>query len=154
MIRQATARGVLESWKEKCAPKQQQCIDNLKDLINKLLPSSKPKHVNPGVTKFVEKAIELKNAMTEEQAVYRFYLIDFGQPVNDSILNIEDEGCVDGNMLMCTFPGLQRFVINEGVKEKLTVVKASGELQRDMSQSSSSQNEGQKTEEEKSNVKV
>ena len=67
------------------------------------------------------------------------------------LLILEDEGYVSGNMLMCTFPGLHRFVVNVGINEKLIVVKANGELERDMSRSSNSQNEGQKTAADKSN---
>ena len=130
MIRQAIARAVLKSCKNDIAGWREDCVRELVDLLSQLLPKSKVKDISTNVIKFLDTAIQLKNEMTEEQAVYRCYMLAYGELVTNAQLNIGDEEGLKGAMFLCTFPGLQRFVLNEeGEMEVLTVVKANGTLQ-------------------------
>ena len=71
--------------------------------------------------------------MTEEQAVYRCFLVDHGQAIDENFLEVPDEGYVNCVVFLCTFPGLQRMVIHEGKTNRLTVVRAAVELAQETS---------------------
>ena len=100
----------------------------------RILPRSKPKDIDSAVTTFVDKAIKLKDAMIEELAVYRCFLVDNGQRVDESCFEMSDEGCVSGLVFLCMFPGLQQIVIQDQKPEILTLVKADGELRTKMTE--------------------
>ena len=127
MIRQAIALGVLESGKREFDTKKKKCIDALQDVLCQILPKTKNKDVNNPVIKFVESALTLKNAMTEEQAVYRCFMPHNGESVDEASFQMSDEERVSGAVLLCTFPGLS--LINKDNLKKLMVVKADGELE-------------------------
>ena len=132
-IRQAVALSVLDSCKKEVDAKQELCVNDLKDLLCRLLPMSKPKEIENGVVKFIMKAVDLKYKMTEEQAVYRCFFVDNGQRVDENFLKIPYEESIGFVVSLCTFPGLQRYVINESRIMRLTVVKADVELQKETS---------------------
>jgi hypothetical protein len=67
--------------------------------------------------------------MTEEQAIYRCFIVHFGESVTDDILHFGDEGSDKGTVFLCTFPGLRRHVMKEKMDVGLMVVNAAGELQ-------------------------
>jgi hypothetical protein len=80
----------------------------------------------------MDSAIQLKSHMTEEQAVYRCFMLGNGETVTSAQFHIGDEDVSSGVLFLCTFPGLHRIVLNEdGKREVLTVVKASGILNTD-----------------------
>jgi hypothetical protein len=130
MIRQAIARGVLKSCERSASDCRETCIEELVDILSLILPKTKVKSdIRPSAVKFIEAAIQLKNQMTEEQAVYRCFMLAYGESVTNANLNIGDEEIVGGIVFLCTFPGLQRIVLDEeGKKEVLIVVKANGLL--------------------------
>lgn len=133
MIRQAIAKSVLDSCKKDVLAKQTACVTDLTDLLCGLLPVSKPKDIESGVSKFIDRAVKLKYDMAEEQAVYRCFLVDNGQPIDEKFLSVPDEGYIGCVVFLCTFPGLQRIVIHEGKAVRLTVVRAAVELQAETS---------------------
>jgi hypothetical protein len=134
MIRQAIAQSVLYSCKKELPVKQSACVTSLTDLLCGLLPASKPKDIESGVAKFIDRAVKLKYDMTEEQAVYRCFLVDNGQAIDEKFLSVPDERYVGCVVFLCTFPGLQRMVIHEGKTVNLTVVRAAVELQQEISE--------------------
>jgi hypothetical protein len=82
------------------------------------------------VEAFVDMAIEFKFAMTEEQAIYRCYLVAIGEAVKHDIFELDVDGEASGIAYFCTFPGLRRrHLSKEGHDETVIVVKARGELQ-------------------------
>lgn len=65
--------------------------------------------------------------MTQEQAVYRCFMIECAQSVSDVEVDLGDDS--GGILLVCTFPGLRRHIMNEDMKlEETIVVRADGEL--------------------------
>ena len=87
------------------------------------------KNTQTNVVKFVDSAIQLKKQMTEEQAIYRCFLLACGTTVTNAEIDIDDEESSNRTMLFCTFPGLHRLVLGDDKKmEILTVVKAQGML--------------------------
>lgn len=128
MIRQSIARGVLAS-SEKLAPAaREEAIKKFPELLHYLLPKSRPGDLRDGVTKFMDKALALKKEMTQEQAVYRCFMVGCAQPVSEVEVDIGDDGLVSGTLLLCTFPGLMRLILNEDtIFEKTIVVRADGE---------------------------
>lgn len=120
---------MLKSCENNVGDRREECVRELVDLLYQLLPSSKMKDITANVFKFMDSAIKLKNHMTEEQAVYRCFMLSYGETVTNEQLHIGDEDVPGGVLFLCTFPGLYRIVLNEdGEKEVLTVVKASGIL--------------------------
>ena len=127
-IRQAIAKAVLKSCEREIVPKRNAHVVHLDDLLCQLLPRSRAE-IKIGTAKFLDRAINLKIAMTEEQAVYRCFMLDYGDSVTDDILHHGSEGCEKGTIFLCTFPGLRRHIMKEKKEESLTVVKAGVELQ-------------------------
>jgi hypothetical protein len=69
--------------------------------------------------------------MTEEQAIYRCFIPDTGEQFDDEVMEVAEEQPAGHQVLLCTFPGLDRLILKDGRKVSVTVVKASGELQED-----------------------
>lgn len=104
-------------------------IEYFSDFLYMLLPKSRPADLKEGVVKIIDKTLALKNAMTEEQGVYRCFMIRSGNP-NYSLLEVDvGEDTVGGTLLMCTSPGLRRYIVNDEMEMEMSVVvKATGEL--------------------------
>jgi hypothetical protein len=112
-----------------------------------LLPKSRPGDLREGFTRFLDKALALKKEMTQEQAVYRCFMIQCGHQVSDVEVDLGDDN--GGTLLVCTFPGLTRHIVNEDMKfERPIVVRADGELNPPIptgsSKNDTSKGEGQK----------
>jgi len=105
---------------------QSDIITDLTTLLLLLFPKS-PEIDITKVSKFVNKAIKLKEAMMEEQAVYHCYWVDGGDHYDESLVEIADEET--GLISICTFPGLSRTVKNEDGEVVARAVKASAILQ-------------------------
>lgn len=131
LIRQAIARGVLaQTPSDAIAKDRTKAISTFSDFFHMLLPKSRPADLLDGVTKVMDKALALKMAMTDEQGVYRCFLIRSGNP-QYSLLEVDvgEDTHVGGTLLMCTSAGLKRYIVNDEMNmEVTTVVKATGEL--------------------------
>jgi hypothetical protein len=125
MIRQAIGRATLSAEKKEVKPRREIIINDLYSLMGKLFPASPEAKVRAFVTKVVDKTISLRNAMSEEQSIYRCFLPDNGDTFDDSIFQVETGEKAKGNILLCMFPGLRR--LNIGLDQKkgfVIVVKA------------------------------
>ena len=77
--------------------------------------------------KFVTKSIAVKQAMTQEQAVYRCYWVNYGDKFDTDLIDVS--GDTTGPVDLCTFPGLERVIKKDGVTSVIPVVKAWAVLQ-------------------------
>jgi hypothetical protein len=93
-----------------------------------LLPLSKEEDIFKFAGKMVDKAIELKNTMTQEQALYQCFCPDSGQAFDDRYAEVSDEEQA-GTVLACTFPGLARTIKKDDKALYIVVVKASAVLE-------------------------
>ena len=100
------------------------------DFLYMLLPRSRPGDLIDGVTKIMDKALALKKAMTEEQGVYRCFMIRSANPQYSPLeVDVGEDTDVGGTLLMCTSPGLKRYIVNDEMKMEITIVlRATAEL--------------------------
>jgi hypothetical protein len=78
-IRQSLGKSILKSHQPNLPSAKRQLLSFLTHLLQLLLPKSSTKDIESGCAKFVDKAVGLKNSMTEEQAVYRAYFFNSGK---------------------------------------------------------------------------
>ena len=78
----------------------------------------------------MDKALVLKTAMAEEQGVYRCFMISSGNSQYSPLeVDVGEDTHVGGTLLVCTSPGLKRYIIDDDMKLEVTIVlKATGEL--------------------------
>jgi hypothetical protein len=126
MARQAFGRAALSSQKSKAAHLRLQLIEKLANLQRALLPRTSDSDIRDFVTTIITKALTLKNAMTEEQAVYRCFLVNGGDVFKETIMQVAvgEEPAEADNVLMCMFPGLRRLRLHEDQMKFVFVVKA------------------------------
>jgi hypothetical protein len=131
-IRQALGRAALHSQilRPETLKRQETYKINLTHILSHLLPKSNPQDIEAAVSKWIEKAIALRNAMTEEQAIYRCFIPDIGEPYTEEVMEVADEQPA-GRVLLCSFPGLDRLILKDGKKVSVPVVKASVELEEE-----------------------
>lgn len=129
LIRQAIGQAVLQSKERQTDTYRQWTVQNLLIVLQKLLPETPVNRIEEFVEKVVDKAITLKDAMTEEQAVYRCFFVAYGTNFDESIIQIAHGEETNGKVLMCTFPGLGRLIIQDQKKMFITVVKACAKLE-------------------------
>ena len=67
---------------------QGEMVSQLAELLGLLLPGVTAVDICKSVTKFVKKAISLKSAMTEEQAVYQCYWVQCGEQFDDEMMDV------------------------------------------------------------------
>ena len=71
---------------------------------------------------FISNALELRCALTEERAVYRFYWVQGGDAINAASMQTTDED--RGVVGLCMFPGMMRNVKEDEGQLTFNVVKA------------------------------
>lgn len=120
MVHQAVGRGTLFLANDKVDQVRRDTVLNLAHLLSILLPKSEDETILQIVGKIVDRAVNLKMAMTEEQALFRCYWIDCGKEFNDDLVEVTEDQ-TSGRIFVCTFPGLAR-VDDES---KFIVVRAS-----------------------------
>lgn len=103
-----------------------QCAE-ITELLFVLLPRADIRDVSKAVAKFAAKAMELKNAMTQEHAVYQCCWMQSGAGFDAELVELADDE--EGLISLCTFPGLRRIVFNEGGRNEFCIVKASAVLE-------------------------
>jgi hypothetical protein len=130
MIRQSIGQATLIGQKEPSISRRTTLIENLHTLVSKLLPATPSDRIQTFITKTVDKTIALRNAMTGEQAVYRCFFCYRGDRYEEMLEQLASGEKPTGNVLFCTFPGLNRLTIREDMKKEfLNVVKASVKLE-------------------------
>ena len=131
MIHQAMGRGALVVSEDQRPSQKLLVATELAQILHRLLPLSSESAIENTVRKIIEKAVELKLAMSEEQALYSGIWVEYGAEVGNR-KDVEIPGCENpvGHLLLCTHPGLARAARTEGKKgSAIIVVKASGTLQ-------------------------
>ena len=96
-------------------------------LLLPLIPKTSEREIIKAAVKFVTKSIEVKRAMTQEQAMYRCYWVKFGDKFDPDSIDVAGDGT--GPVYLCTFPGLERVIKKDGVTSVVRVVKAWAVLQ-------------------------
>lgn len=129
MVRQSLGKATLSAQKFTAEQCRSTSITQTIKFLKLLLPATTEEKLEAFVTKIVNKSVALRNAMTEEQAVYRSFVLDRGYDFDESIAQVADGEEVTGNVLMCTFPGLRRLTVRNHRKEFLSVVKATVKLE-------------------------
>jgi len=96
-----------------------------------LLPATSDETVVAFATKYLDKAISLRHAMTQEQAVYKVFMVEAGRDFQDQYHEVrEGEESAVGKVLLCTFPGLTQLGLSDdGVLIDVSLVKASIKLE-------------------------
>jgi hypothetical protein len=121
MVHQALGRGAMSFTQGKREVARQECITSLANLLKLLLPQSEAKPLGVAAQKIVDKALELKYMMMEEQALYTFSFFHRGEDFKeeDSETKEEEPG---QKVLMCIFPGLSRTIIRPDDRTQAVVV--------------------------------
>lgn len=127
-IRQAIGRALLPTLEVQKVRtyKTKRVVEPLCEVLSLLLPTAP--QLRSDVERFTNRAIDLKNAMTEEQALFKWFAsteLD-GEELEDNCFNVVEEGWY-GSELMCTFPGFGRDLKTDGTKRFVCVVQASAE---------------------------
>jgi hypothetical protein len=106
---------------------QRDIVSQLAGLLALLLPGSAEEDIGKSVAKFIKKAIRLKTALIEEQAVYQCYWVQCGEHFDAEMMDISGEE--SGLVCICTFAGLARSIRNDDGKAIVRAVKASAVLE-------------------------
>lgn len=127
-IRQAIGRALLPTLEVRKvrAYRAKRVVEPLCEILSLLLPTAP--QLRSDVERFTDRAIDLKNAMTEEQALFRWFAstdLD-GEELEENCFNVAEEGW-QGSPIMCTFPGFGRDLKTDGNKQFVCVVQASAE---------------------------
>lgn len=126
MPREATLNG----QKEQAITRRVTLIDNLCTFVHILLPASPPERIQEFVTRVTDKTIDLRNAMSVEQAIYVCLFRYRGDRYQEEFDQVEGGEKPVGKVLFCTFPGLNRLTIGANLKKKFAnMVRASVKLE-------------------------
>jgi hypothetical protein len=131
MIHQTMGRAVLTQVR----PTQYNFKEDLVEKLSGVLILFGPKRTkfNAMVAKIIEEAVELSNQMAEEQALFKHQMPKTGVFPNEiPNIRIADESQT-GRVVMCTFPGFGRRVIDERKESMVWLVKSNAELQSGVS---------------------
>ena len=126
MIHQALGYGVLEQIKSSQPESQKTLVDFIEDIITPLLP--KRQNIRPKLEKTIYRAVDLANAMTCEQGLFRCYAIIAGAKMNGDIMDVSDDAQI-GRVAFCTFPAFAKRSIEEDKDIRIYMLKASVELE-------------------------
>jgi hypothetical protein len=126
MIHQALGRAVLQYTQDQAETEIANITTGFVQLMKLLAPNSDGKSLNAFAEKVVKKGVALKRAMVEEQALYYLYWVDFDAEFEELTIELEGDSDSPGNILFCTFPGLERMAKEDYVQaaEAVIVVKA------------------------------
>ena len=121
-------RGAGQFSQQSAQTRRTEVMVELGDFLYKLLPRATPEAIGEVVLRIVDKAIYLKNAMSEEQALYHCFWINYGEEHNENCTEVANED-ETGRVLLCTFPGLARTIKKDNEVSDVLVVKARAMLE-------------------------
>jgi len=98
--------------------------DEITSLLCLLLPNSDVNDLSKVVLEFTRMAVALKQAMTEEIAIYSCSWAKGGEQFDADMMEASGES-ENGDVSLCTFPGLTRLVLNDDSISQNSLVKAS-----------------------------
>jgi len=93
-----------------------------------LVPKTPETDLDTFARKLIDTSILLKDAMVKEQAIYRCYFFDNGVPFDSEWMKVAPGAAEKGKVRLSAFPGLRRFIMIDGRREFVPVVKAWTEL--------------------------
>jgi hypothetical protein len=128
MVHQAIGRGILRFTQDRVEQHRLELVRKLGEILRLLLPKTSDTALDSAAQKIVDKAVELKKAMTEEQALYRCFWIGCGFDFKDEFIEVAEEDGA-GRVLICTFPGLARIIKKDNQSSEIIVVKAGAILE-------------------------
>ena len=126
LIHQALGRGVLEHIKPNQIAAKTSLVNSIERTIKPLLP--KPQNIQAKLEKIVDRAVELANEMTIEQALFRCYMIVASAALNQESMEVSDDA-QSGRVLFCTFPAFAKRLVEDGQDKRSYIVKANVELE-------------------------
>lgn len=125
MVHQAIGRGVNSVQAQKGLELLQTTIaTELGVLLQLLLPVTPKAEIEATSKTVVGKAVALKQAMTEEHALYRLLPVECGGSYSEDLMDVDDDEPT-GPVFISTFPALVRTIKRSGKLEDVVVVKAS-----------------------------
>lgn len=107
---------------------RESAINPLILLLQLLLPNVTDEKIKNFAVQTVDKSISLRRAMTEEQAIYRFYFCDNDEEFDNDWMEVGTGETPMGKVVMCTFPGIRRFTVADQKRTFVAVVKAMTKL--------------------------
>jgi len=103
--------------------RRREYIGQLSALTRRLLPNAEEGQLINVCKKIIDRAIEMKNMMMEEQALFHTVWVNRGDELKETDVEpVEEEP--GGKILLCVFPGLARTIIKDEKQEEVIVVKA------------------------------
>src|SRR5271163_1574045 len=123
MIHQALGRGLLQ-FRPDLPERRQIAAFDLQNLLRILLPLDHNKQLDSFATKVINAAVDVKIALTEEQEIYHVFWRKYDDSYDEHWMEVVEEDEPEGPVLLCTFPGLERWHRNEKKDEMIPVVKA------------------------------
>jgi hypothetical protein len=99
-------------------------FQSLVTLLRIIVPKTPQKEIEVFVKQLVDRSIALKDAMVEEQAIYRCDFFNSGTAFDSEWMKVSAGAEEKGKVKLTTFPGLRRFNVTDGKREFVSVVKA------------------------------
>lgn len=118
---------MLRQVSENQADAKARVVEKIATTLSLLLP----KKIDPRLmlVKIVAQAVVLANLMAEEQSLFWCFLAEIKtEPRGNDLIKVVDE-TQTGRVLLCTFPGLGRRIVDDGQEGFVCMVKANAELE-------------------------
>jgi hypothetical protein len=121
LLRQVLGRGAINFFQDNIKGCRRECVARLTSLAHLLLPQSEVQHLEAAAQKIIDKAIELKRITMEAQALISWLWFQRGDEFKETeIKTFEEEP--DNSVLICTFPGLARTIMDPDDNNKRSLV--------------------------------
>jgi hypothetical protein len=127
--RQAMATAAAETGAARVSHARESTIQSLVTFLRILLPKTREDETENFAQRLVEKAVVLKDAMVNEQAIYRSVFFSSGAGFDAEWMKVAGGAEEKGKVKLTTFPGLRRFNVADGRREFVSVVKACTDLE-------------------------
>jgi len=118
-------------WKEKNPKAEENLISEMIAAVGLLFPHRTREELLKGMKKVIKKALEFKEHISEENALYYCYWESGGKDFFPQRMHPSGEQ-IQGKVAFCTFPGLIRIQLKLDEKVSNLVVKAHVLLQTDV----------------------
>jgi hypothetical protein len=125
-VRQSLAGGTSRYIQSSANDYQVDTVAQFAQLLVVLFPKLSKQIIGRTAANFIRNAITLKDEITSERAIYKFFFVQCGERYKPEL--IQASTGESGEVAMCTFPGLYRTVENNGDQVEVTVVKANARL--------------------------
>jgi hypothetical protein len=128
-IRQSVGREILPLCAGPVSTNRALVYTSLVTVLGVLVPNTPSSRIQDFSTRLIDKCISLRQAMTAEQAVYRFNFYNNDWYFDEEWMEAQFGDNRQGKIALCTFPGLRRYsMIDGGKRAFLSVVKSTVNL--------------------------